>query len=73
MHLGKIIGDKELDALVEGCIKQKRNWEWDELPEDIRFRPFEDVNNSFRKFVGDSMVGEFPKRVYIISEEEVNK
>lgn len=73
MHLGKIIGDEELDALVEGCIKQKRNWEWDELPEDIRFRPFEDVNNSFRKFVGDSMVGEFPKRVYIISEEEVNK
>ena len=25
MHLGKIIGDKELDALVEGCIKQMIN------------------------------------------------
>ena len=73
MHLGKIVSDDELDKLVERCIKEKNAWKWDELPEEIRFRLFKDVNNSFKKVAGDSMVGEFPKRVYIISEEEVNK
>lgn len=73
MHLGKIVTDDELDRLVENCIKEKRDWKWDELPEEVRFRLFKDVNNSFKKVAGDSMAGEFPNLVYIISEEEVNK
>ena len=73
MHLGKIISDEKLDQLVEACIQQKRSWEWDELPEDIRFRSFMDINNSFKKIAGSAVVGEFPKHVYIIPEEEVNK
>ena len=73
MHLGRIVSDDELDKLVEICIKEKKAWKWDELPEEIRFRLFKDVNNSFKKIAGDAMVGEFPNLVYIISEEEVNK
>ncbi len=72
MRLGKIVTDDELDALVQDCIRQKRKWQLDELPEDIRFRSFEDINRSFKKLAGNSMVGEFPKCVYIISEDEVN-
>lgn len=73
MHLGKIVTDDELDALAKKCIQEKRHWKWDELPEEIRFRLFKDVNNSFKKVAGNAMVGEFPNLVYIISEEEVNK
>lgn len=73
MHLGKIVTDNELDVLAKKCIQEKRNWKWDELPEEMRFRLFKDVNDSFKKVAGNSMVGEFPNLVYIISEEEVNK
>ena len=73
MHLGKIITDDELNTLVQNCIKEKRKWKWEELPEDIHFRLYEEVNQSFKKYAGASMIGEFPAPIYIIPEEEIGK
>ena len=77
MHLGKIISDKELDELVMNCVKSSRRiWKWQDLPEEVHFRLYSDVNDSFKKAIDNAgyiMIGTFPDHVAIVSDAEVNQ